>query len=69
MSDEIRLTRELTTNTYANVVGNKITVVKIENNVLMTAKEIAKLYGVSRPYITMRLHQLYIKKVLNKKTS
>jgi hypothetical protein len=67
MSDEIRLTSELTTDTYSNSVGNKITVVKLQNNVLMTAKEIAKLYGVSRPYITMKLRRLYLNKTLSKK--
>lgn len=67
MSDEIRLVNELTTDTYSNSVGNKIMVVKLQNNVLMTAKEIAKLYGVSRPYISMRLRRLYLNKTLSKK--
>lgn len=67
ISDEMRLTSKLTTDTYSNSVGNKITVVKVENNVLMTAKEIAKLYGVSRVYITVKLGKLYRSGVLNKK--
>jgi hypothetical protein len=68
MSDETRLISELITNTYSNSVGNKIAVVRIENNVLMTAKEIAKLYGVSRAYITIKLGKLYRTKVLSKKS-
>lgn len=68
MSDEIRLISELTTDTYSNSVGNKIAVVKIENNIMMTAKEIAKLYGVSRVYITIKLGKLYRTKVLHKKS-
>ena len=67
MSDETRLISEFTTDTYSNSVGNKIAVVKIENNLMMTAKEIAKLYGVSRAYVSMRLIHLYRTKVLNKK--
>jgi hypothetical protein len=67
MSDEIRLISQAAADTYQNSVGNRITVVKIENNVMMTAKEIAKLYGVSRVYITIKLGKLYRAKVLNKK--
>lgn len=59
MSDEIRLISQATSDTYSNSVGNKISVIKIENNVMMTAKEIAKLYGVSRAYISIKLNKLY----------
>lgn len=68
MSDETRLISEFTTDAYSNSVGNKITVVKIENNIMMTAKEIAKLYGVSRAYISIKLGSLYRAKKLNKKS-
>jgi hypothetical protein len=67
MSDEIRLVSELTTDTYSSSVGNKIAVVKLQNIVLMTVKEIAKLYGVSRAYITVKLGKLFRDKALNKK--
>jgi hypothetical protein len=67
MNDELRIQKELVASTYTTSVGNKIAVVKIENNIFMTAKEIAKLYGVSRPYITVKLARLYRKKLLNKK--
>lgn len=59
MNDEIRLTSELTSDTYKNSVGFEIAVVKIENNVLITAKEMAKLYGLGRPTITRHLLKLY----------
>ena len=55
MSDEIRLTSQATGDTYPNSVGNKVAVIKIENNIMMTVKEIAKLYGVSRVYVTQKL--------------
>jgi hypothetical protein len=67
MSDEIRLISQATGDTYSNSVGNKIAVIKIENIVMMTAKEIAKLYGVSIAYIRITLRKLYLQKVLNKK--
>jgi hypothetical protein len=67
MNDELRLQKELVLGTYEDAVGNKIAVVKIENNVLMTAKEIAKLYGVSVAYVRITLHKLYLRKVLVKK--
>jgi hypothetical protein len=67
MSDEIRLISQATSDTYSNSVGNKIAVIKIENNVMMTAKEIAKLYGVSLAYIRIKLKKLFLQKVLSKK--
>jgi hypothetical protein len=67
MNDEVRLISQATSDTYANSVGNKIAVIKIESNVMMTTKEIAKLYGVSRVYITQKLKKLYKEKVLEKK--
>ena len=67
MSDEIRLISQATSSTYSNSVGNKIAVVEIENNIMMTAKEIAKLYGVSVAYVRISLRKLYLQKVLVKK--
>jgi hypothetical protein len=67
MNDEVRLVSELTADTYMSSKGSKIAVVKLQNNVLMTTKEIAKLYGVSRPYISMKLGKLFRNKTLNKK--
>jgi hypothetical protein len=67
MNDELRLQQELVFDTYKTSVGNKIAVLRIEQNVLMTAKEIAKLYGVSVAYIRITLRKLYLQKVLVKK--
>jgi hypothetical protein len=67
MNDEIRLQNQLTFDTYQNSVGNQIIVAKSQNNVLMTAKQITKLYGVSRPYISIKLRRLYRSGALNKK--
>jgi hypothetical protein len=46
MNDEIRLVSELSGNTYKNSNGSEIAVIKIANDVLMTSKEMAKIYGV-----------------------
>jgi hypothetical protein len=67
MSDEVRLISQTTGDTYISAVGNKIAVIKIENNVMMTVKEIAQLYGVSTAYIRIKLKKLFILKTLNKK--
>jgi hypothetical protein len=67
MSDEIRLISQMTGSVYENSVGNKISIIKIENNVMMTAKEIAKLYGVSRVYVTQMLQKLFKSGEFNKK--
>lgn len=68
LNDEVRLQNELTFDEYKNAVGNKIAVARIKNDVLMTAKQIAKLYGVSRPYVSIKLNKLYRLGVLNKKS-
>jgi hypothetical protein len=67
MSDEVRLISQATSDTYSNAVGNKIAVIKIENNVMMTAKEIAKLYGVSLAYIRTKLKKFFDDGTLVKK--
>jgi hypothetical protein len=67
MSDEIRLVSELVPDTYKNSVGSEIAVIKHNTNVMMTAKEIAKLYGVGRPTITRHLLKLYATKKLDRK--
>jgi hypothetical protein len=67
MNDEIRVQNELTFDTFTNSVGNKIVLARLRGDVLMTAKQIAKLYGVSRVYITVKLGKLFRNKTLNKK--
>ncbi|MDR3298313.1 MAG: hypothetical protein LBT19_03040 [Candidatus Nomurabacteria bacterium] len=67
MTDEVRLVSELSGDTYKNSVGSEVTIIKIENNILMTAKEMAKLYGVQRPAIYRQLKDIYKSKQLIKK--
>jgi len=67
MNDGIRLVSELSGDTYRNSAGSEIAVVKIENNILMTAKEIARLYGVQRPAIYKQLKDIYKSGQLKKK--
>jgi hypothetical protein len=66
-NDEIRLQNELTFDTFTNSVGNKIMLARLSGDVLMTAKMIARLYGVSRVYITVKLGRLFRSGALNKK--
>jgi len=67
MTDEIRLVSEASGDTYRNSAGLEIMVIKIENNILMTAKEIARLYGVQRPAIYRQLKGIYKSGLLKKK--
>lgn len=67
MSDEIRLVSELMGETYRNRAGFEIAVVRLSNNILMTAKEMGKLYGVQRPAIYRQLKRIYESGRLNKK--
>jgi hypothetical protein len=69
MNDELRLVSQLSGDTYKNSTGSEIAIVKIENSVLMTTKEIAKLYGVSRAYIAQVLGRFWKSGEFNKKVS
>ena len=59
MSDEIRLISEMSSDTYKNGSGSEISVVKIANDVVMTSKEMAKMFGVSVPTISKKLKKLF----------
>jgi hypothetical protein len=67
VNDEIRLQNELTFDTFTSSLGNKIVLARLRGDVLMTAKMIAKLYGVSRVYVTVKLGRLFRSGALNKK--
>jgi hypothetical protein len=67
MNDEIRLVSEATKTVYKSSVGSEIELIKINNNLMMTAKKMAELYGVKRPAITRHLLKLFVTKQLNKK--
>ncbi|MDR1970108.1 MAG: hypothetical protein LBQ11_02060 [Candidatus Nomurabacteria bacterium] len=47
MSNEIRISDDLVFDDFTNSVGEKIIVVKRDRDILMTAKMLAKLYGVA----------------------
>jgi hypothetical protein len=67
MNDEIRLNQELTFDEYKNPVGSAVTVARLHDDVLITAREMAKLYGVGRPTITRHLLKLFATRHLNRK--
>jgi hypothetical protein len=67
MTDEIRLNQELTFDEYKSSVGSAIVVVKLRGDVLITAREMARLYGVGRPTITRHLLKLFATRQLNRK--
>lgn len=67
MSDGIRLISEMSSDTYKNSSGSEISVVKIANDVVMTSKEMAKLFGVSVPTISKKLKKLFANEDLSEK--
>ena len=68
MSDEIRIQNELTFDTFTNSVSENILVVRRDQDFLMTAKMLAKLYGVDITTIRKSLRQMFRKKELSKKS-
>ena len=67
MSNEIRLVSEATQTIYKSSGGSEIVLVKVGTDLLMTTKEIARLYGVGRPTVTRHLLKLFSVGKLNKK--
>jgi hypothetical protein len=67
MNDELRLVSELSGDTYKNSADSEIAVIKIANDVLMTSKEMAKIYGVGVPVISKKLKKIFSDGGLNKK--
>lgn len=67
MSNGIRLVSEISSDTYINSNGSEIAVIKIANDVLMTAKEMSKFYGVSVPTICKKLKKLFADSGVNEK--
>ncbi|MDR2408380.1 MAG: hypothetical protein LBE13_09770 [Bacteroidales bacterium] len=59
MNDEIRLVSELTGDTYKNSAGSEIAIIKIANDVLMTSKEMAKMFGVGIPAVNKKLKKIF----------
>jgi hypothetical protein len=67
MSDEIRISNDLVFDDFTNSVGEKITTVKRDRDILITAKELARLYGVDVSTIRKQLYDIFDDKVLEKK--
>lgn len=67
MSDETRFVSEMSGDTYKNSNGSEIAVIKVANDVVMTSKEMAKMFGVSIPVISKKLKRIFSDGTLNKK--
>jgi len=67
MNDEIRLVSELIGDTYRNTSGSEITVIKVANDVLMTSKEMSKMFGVGVPAVNKKLKKIFDNGELAKK--
>ncbi|MCL2280901.1 hypothetical protein FWC31_03385 [Candidatus Saccharibacteria bacterium] len=68
MNDEIRFSDDLTFDEYKNSVGENITLVIRDKDILLTAKMLAKLYGVDISTIRKQSRDIFDSKVLNKKS-
>jgi hypothetical protein len=55
MKYKLRLVSELFSDTYKNSSGSEIAVLKISNDVLMTSKEMAKIFSVGIPAVNKNL--------------
>jgi|GEM_PF-1000111 len=67
MNDEVRLASELTSDIYKSSNGSEITIIKVKNDVLMTSKEMAKMFGVGIPTINKKLKKIFDSGELAKK--
>jgi len=67
MNDEIRLVSESSSGIYTSSCGCEIAIIKIANDVVMTSKEMARMFGVSIPTISKKLKKLFSTGELNKK--
>jgi hypothetical protein len=68
MSNEIRISDDLVFDDFTNSVGEKIVVVKRDRDILMTAKMLARLYGVDISTVRKQLKDIFASKVLVKKS-
>lgn len=59
MTDELRLVSEMSGDIYLDKNGSKVSVIKIADDVLMTSKQMAKIYGVSVPTICKKLKKYF----------
>jgi hypothetical protein len=67
MNDEIRLSNDLVFDEFVSSVGEKILVLRRDSDVLLTAKMLAKLYGVDISTVRKQLKEIFADKVLRRK--
>jgi hypothetical protein len=68
MNDELRFSDDLTFDQYKNSVGENIITLVRDKDILLTAKMLAKLYGVDISTIRKQLRDVFDHKVLDKKS-
>jgi hypothetical protein len=68
MTDEIRLSNDLVFDEFTSSVGEKILVLRRDRDVLLTAKMLARLYGVDISTIRKQLKDIFASNVLNRKS-
>ena len=68
MNDEIRISNDIVFDEYKNSVGEIISTARRDKDLLMTAKMMAKLYGVDVSTIRKQLNTIFDEKVLAKKS-
>ncbi|MDR2063336.1 MAG: hypothetical protein LBQ02_00885 [Candidatus Nomurabacteria bacterium] len=67
LSDEVRLSDDLVFDEFVNSVGEKVVTARRDRDVLMTAKMLARLYGVDVSTVRKQLKDIFADKTLNKK--
>jgi hypothetical protein len=67
MNDEVRLSDDLVFDGFTSSVGEKILVLRRDRDVLLTAKMLARLYGVDISTVRKQLKEIFADKVLNRK--
>jgi hypothetical protein len=68
MSDEIRLSDDIVFDEFVSSVGEKIILARRDRDVLITARELARLYGVDVSTIRKQLKDIFDSKLLVKKS-
>jgi hypothetical protein len=68
MSDEIRLSDDVVFDEFVNSVGEKILTARRDKDLLMTARELARLYGVDVSTVRKQLKDIFDSKLLVKKS-
>ena len=68
MNDEIRISNDIVFDEYKNSVGEIISTARRDKDLLMTAKMLAKLYGVDVSTVRKQLADIFGDKVLGEKS-